>query len=243
MKQHILVVDDEQDLCEILRYNLTAEGYMVDTANSAVEALALINIAEQSPVSGINKYGGGESSQGYDLLLLDVMMPGISGFEMAKQLKGRLPIIFLTAKDTEDDMLKGFHLGADDYMSKPFSVRELKARVKAVLNRTSTPAVPKPDVPLTVRYKGLVLNTNIRSVKVDGVDVSFTKTEFSLLLLMLTEPQHVFSRKELIAKVWPSDVVVTNRTVDVNITRVRKKIGVYANNIITRQGFGYFFQG
>jgi len=222
----ILVVDDEQDLCEILKFNLETEGYEVATANSAEEALDM-DVAS------------------FDLLLLDVMMGGMSGFQMAKQLKdnpmtAKIPIIFLTARDTENDTVTGFNLGADDYISKPFSIREVMVRVRAVLRRTAEQngAVAEPSV---ISYQGLVLNLDKKTVSIDGENVPFTKTEFELLHLLLEEKGRVFSRQELIDRVWPKDVMVLDRTVDVNITRMRKKIGKFAKCIVTRLGFGYYF--
>lgn len=222
----ILVVDDEQDLCEILKFNLETEGYQVETANSAEEAL------EKDIAS-------------YNLLLLDVMMGGMSGFQLAKQLKNsevtaHIPIIFLTARDTENDTVTGFNLGADDYISKPFSIREVMVRVRAVLRRTAS-RLEGAEEPTVISYQGLLLNLNKKSVSVDGEDVPFTKTEFELLRLLLEERGRVFSRQELIDRVWPKDVLVLDRTVDVNITRMRKKIGKFAKCIVTRLGFGYFF--
>lgn len=222
----ILVVDDEQDLCEILKFNLEIEGYQVETANSAEEAL------EKDIVS-------------YNLLLLDVMMGGMSGFQLAKQLKNsevtaHIPIIFLTARDTENDTVTGFNLGADDYISKPFSIREVMVRVRAVLRRTAS-RLEGAEEPTVISYQGLLLNLNKKSVSVDGEDVPFTKTEFELLRLLLEERGRVFSRQELIDRVWPKDVLVLDRTVDVNITRMRKKIGKFAKCIVTRLGFGYYF--
>ena len=222
----ILVVDDEQDLCEILKFNLETEGYQVETANSAEEAL------EKDIAS-------------YNLLLLDVMMGGMSGFQLAKQLKNsevtaHIPIIFLTARDTENDTVTGFNLGADDYISKPFSIREVMVRVRAVLRRTAS-RLEGAEEPAVISYQGLVLNLNKKSVSVDGEDVPFTKTEFELLRLLLEERGRVFSRQELIDRVWPKDVLVLDRTVDVNITRMRKKIGKFAKCIVTRLGFGYYF--
>ena len=204
-KYKILVVDDEDDLCEILKFNLETEGYQVTTANSAEDALEL-DIAS------------------FDLLLLDVMMGGMSGFAMAKQLKANpatanVPIIFLTARDTENDTVTGFNLGADDYISKPFSLREVLVRVRAVLRRTSERQGVEPAV---LRYQGLEMNLDKKTVSIDGEDVPFTKTEFELLHLLLEEKGRVFSRQELIDKVWPKDVLVLDRTVDVNITRLRK---------------------
>nr|WP_296979198.1 response regulator transcription factor [Prevotella sp.] len=222
----ILVVDDEQDLCEILKFNLEIEGYQVETANSAEEAL------EKDIAS-------------YNLLLLDVMMGGMSGFQLAKQLKNsevtaHIPIIFLTARDTENDTVTGFNLGADDYISKPFSIREVMVRVRAVLRRTAS-RLEGAEEPAVISYQGLLLNLNKKSVSVDGEDVPFTKTEFELLRLLLEERGRVFSRQELIDRVWPKDVLVLDRTVDVNITRMRKKIGRFAKCIVTRLGFGYYF--
>ena len=222
----ILVVDDEQDLCEILKFNLETEGYQVETANSAEEALE-------------------KDVAGFDLLLLDVMMGGMSGFQMARQLKANpatvhIPIIFLTARDTENDTVTGFNLGADDYISKPFSIREVMVRVRAVLRRTmeQSGAIAEPT---TISYQGLVLNLDKKTVSIDGENVPFTKTEFELLHLLLEEKGRVFSRQELIDRVWPKDVMVLDRTVDVNITRMRKKIGKFAKCIVTRLGFGYYF--
>lgn len=222
----ILVVDDEQDLCEILKFNLETEGYQVETANSAEEAL------EKDIAS-------------YNLLLLDVMMGGMSGFQLAKRLKNsevtaHIPIIFLTARDTENDTVTGFNLGADDYISKPFSIREVMVRVRAVLRRTAS-RLEGAEEPAVISYQGLLLNLNKKSVSVDGEDVPFTKTEFELLRLLLEERGRVFSRQELIDRVWPKDVLVLDRTVDVNITRMRKKIGRFAKCIVTRLGFGYYF--
>ena len=220
----ILVVDDEQNLCEILAYNLRNDGYEVTEANSAEEALEL-------PLAA------------FDLMLLDVMMGGMSGFDLAHRLKteektAHIPIIFLTAKDTEQDMLHGFGLGADDYIAKPFRIMEVLARVKAVLNRSTHSTQVSPE---TLRYDHLVLNLNTKTVSVDGEEVAFTKTEFELLRLLLKHKGRVFSRQELIDHVWPSDVMVLDRTVDVNITRMRKKIGRYAPCISTRLGYGYYF--
>lgn len=222
----ILVVDDEPDLCEILRFNLEANGFQVVTANSAEEALEM-------------------DLAGFDLLLLDVMMGGMDGFAMAHKVKSApethaVPIIFLTAKDTENDTVRGFDLGADDYISKPFSTREVMARIKAVLRRTHEPNQPQGQQ--TLRFHGLELNLDKKKVRIDGEEVSFSKTEFEILQLLLRERGRVFSRQELINKIWPKDVLVLDRTVDVNITRMRKKIGVYAKHIVTRLGYGYYFE-
>ena len=223
--QRILVVDDEQDLLEILKFNLETEGYEVATAPSAEEALQM-DIAS------------------FDLLLLDVMMGGMSGFAMARKLKdnpatANVPIIFLTARDTENDTVTGFNLGADDYISKPFSLREVMVRVRAVLRRTAN-NVEEGD-PQVLSYQGIVMNLDKKTVSIEGEDVPFTKTEFELLHLLLNERGRVFSRQELIERIWPKDVLVLDRTVDVNITRLRKKIGPFAKCIVTRLGFGYYF--
>jgi DNA-binding response OmpR family regulator len=222
---HILVVDDEEDLCEILKFNLETDGYRVDTANSAEEALEM-------------------DVSTYQLLLLDVMMGGMSGFSMAKKLKSLpatkdIPIIFLTARDTENDTVTGFNLGADDYISKPFSIREVLVRVRAVLRR----AVDNPAMIAhqTLNYQGLEMNFDKKTVSIDGENIPFTKTEFELLQLLLEERGRVFSRQELIDRIWPKNVLVLDRTVDVNITRMRKKIGRFSKCIVTRLGFGYYF--
>ena len=223
--QRILVVDDEQDLLEILKFNLETEGYEVQTATSAEEAQTL-DIAS------------------FDLLLLDVMMGGMSGFAMARKLKdnpttANVPIIFLTARDTENDTVTGFNLGADDYISKPFSLREVMVRVRAVLRRTANNV--EEGEPQVLSYQGIVMNLDKKTVSIEGEDVPFTKTEFELLHLLLNERGRVFSRQELIERIWPKDVLVLDRTVDVNITRLRKKIGPFAKCIVTRLGFGYYF--
>ena len=222
----ILVVDDEQDLCEILKFNLETEGYTVDTANSAEEALE----------TDIDQY---------NLLLLDVMMGEMSGFALAKKLKSEsgtsmIPVIFLTARDTENDMITGFNIGADDYISKPFSIREVMLRVRAVLRRTKAVG-QNEDCNEGISYQGLVLDLSKKTVNIDGENIPFTKTEFELLHTLLAERGRVFSRQELINRVWPSDVLVLDRTVDVNITRMRKKIGRFSKCIVTRQRFGYYF--
>ena len=222
-KKRILIIDDERDLCEILLFNLNAAGYEAHAVYSAEEALA--------------------SVLSYDLLLLDVMMPGMSGFELAERLKSEpktsaIPIIFLTAKDTEDDTLQGFDLGADDYITKPFSVREVLARVKAVLHRS----LPQNHREGSLRFEGLVVDFARKTIVADGEPVELTKTEFELLSLLLTHRGKVLSRQQLLDGAWPQGVVVTDRTVDVNIARLRKKIGQYSAYIVARQGFGYCFE-
>jgi len=224
-QKRILVVDDERDLCDILLFNLHAAGFQAEAAYSAEEALGLVH--------------------GFDLVLLDVMMPGLSGYELAKQLKEdeetrHVPIIFLTAKDTEDDTLRGFSLGADDYVTKPFSVREVVARVKAVLNRK--PASDHTRQEENLCYESLVVNAANKSVCIDGSSIPLTRIEYELLLLLLSHRGQVFSRQQLLEKVWPQDVIVAERTVDVNIARLRKKMGHYAACLVSRTGFGYSFE-
>ena len=222
-QQRILVVDDERSLCDILLYNLSMAGYEAVAAFSAEEAL------EKEPTS-------------FDLILLDVMLPGLSGYEFAQKLKtdiatNSIPIVFLSAMGAEDDKLHGFDLGADDYIPKPFSVREVLARIKAVLGRTSQ----AHSVIQELSYEGLKLNMVNKSVTADGEEIQLTKTEYEILKLFLEHRGQVFSRQEILDKVWPQGVVVSDRTVDVNITRMRKKIGRYSSCIVTRQGFGYLF--
>ena len=222
----ILVVDDEEDLCEILKFNLENEGYEVDTANSAEEALKM-NLSS------------------YHLLLLDVMMGEISGFKMANLLKkdkktAQVPIIFITAKDTENDTVTGFNLGADDYISKPFSLREVIARVKAVLRRTATSDTEK--APEQLCYQSLVIDITKKKVSIDGEEVPLTKKEFEILFLLLQNKGRVFSREDILSRIWSDEVYVLDRTIDVNITRLRKKIGTYGKRIVTRLGYGYCFE-
>ena len=222
----ILVVDDEEDLCEILKFNLENEGYEVDTANSAEEALKM-NISS------------------YHLLLLDVMMGEISGFKMANLLKkdkktAQVPIIFITAKDTENDTVTGFNLGADDYISKPVSLREVIARVKAVLRRTATSDTEK--APEQLCYQSLVIDITKKKVSIDGEEVPLTKKEFEILFLLLQNKGRVFSREDILSRIWSDEVYVLDRTIDVNITRLRKKIGTYGKRIVTRLGYGYCFE-
>lgn len=220
----LLVVDDEEDLCEILQFNLESEGYEVDTANSAEEVLKK------------------DLSQ-YQLLILDVMMGGMSGFKLADKLRkdeitAQLPIIFITAKDTENDMLTGFNLGADDYISKPFSIREVIVRVKAVLRR-SNGAKNQADI-LTVDE--LTLDIAQKKVFLAGEPVSLTKKEFELLHLLVSHPGRVYTREDMLKQVWTDEVFVLDRTIDVNITRLRKKLGTFGQHIVTRLGYGYCFE-
>lgn len=222
----ILVVDDEEDLCEILKFNLENENYLVDTANSAEEALKM-NLSV------------------YNLLLLDVMMGEVSGFKMASILKkdkktAEIPIIFITAKDTENDTVTGFNIGADDYISKPFSIREVVARVKAVLRRTT--AKKGNEAPEKLIYQTLVLDIPQKKVCINDLEIALTKKEFEILYLLLQNKGRVFSREDILSRIWSEEVYVLDRTIDVNITRLRKKIGEYGKCIVTRLGYGYCFE-
>lgn len=226
--KRILVVDDEETLCDTLGFNLEAEGYAVTTAYSAEEALAL-NLAD------------------FDLVMLDIMMGEISGTQLARIMKSNpatanVPIIFCTAKDSEEDMIKGLDLGADDYIMKPYSLKAVLARIRTVLRRTSTPRpTPTVDTDDTVSYKGLQLSARNRTCTVDGQEVKMPKKEFEILLKMLSNRGRIYSRGELLKEIWSDEVVVLDRVVDVNVTRIRQKIGEYGKNIVTRSGYGYGF--
>ena len=225
----ILVVDDEFDICEILQYNLETEGFEVVTANSAEEALEL-------PLHD------------FALILLDVMMGEMSGFQMARRLKNnsstaQIPIIFITALDGEDNLVKGLNIGADDYIAKPLSIKEVKARVRAVLRRSSLQQQAKTTSDDSkIVYEGITLDLNAKTATCDGQELVFTKLEFELLSFFLQHPNKVFSREDLLKYCWPQDVMVLDRTVDVNITRLRKKLGRYGKQIKTRVGYGYCFE-
>lgn len=229
----ILIVDDEQDICEILQYNLETEGYEVVTANSAEEALEL-------PLHE------------FSLILLDVMMGEMSGFQMARRLKdspatAQIPIIFITALDGEDHLVKGLNIGADDYIAKPLSMKEVKARVRAVLRRTTQASSQQGGTSTAasgnrIGYEGIVLDLNTKAVTLDGEELICTKLEFELLSFFLRHPGTVYSRETLLKYCWPQNVLVLDRTVDVSITRLRKKIGRYGKQIKTRVGYGYYFE-
>ena len=224
-KKRILVVEDEETLCEVLRFNLEEEGYEVDVACSAEEALAM-------------------ELESYSLVLLDIMMGELSGTGLARIMKSKpstaeVPIIFCTAKDSEDDVIKGLELGADDYITKPYSIRTLLARVAAVRLRSSqTAKAPSADM---LCYKTWALDIGRKKCMVDGCEVKLPRKEFEILATLLSRQGRVFSREELIRKIWPEEVVVLDRVVDVNITRLRQKLGVYGKNIVTRSGYGYGF--
>ena len=229
MAKRILIVDDEPDICEILRFNLEQEGYDVQVSE---EPLTL-----RAPLP--------------NLILLDVMMTPKSGFEWARELKSdpltaNIPVIFCTAKTMEEDMLRGFALGSDDYICKPFRISEVKARVKAVLRRSQHEVNPVQAVPVVtvpagniITFEGIELDLDCKECRVDGVEVSFTKLEFEVLALLLSRPGQVFSREKILQVVWPSDTVVLDRTVDVNIARIRKKIGPYGECLRAKFGYGY----
>lgn len=229
-KYRILVVDDEEALCEILRFNLEREGYEVLTANSSEEALSL-------------------DLGALDLAILDVMMDELSGFGLARILRKRpdtaeLPIIFCTALDSESDKVKGLDIGADDYISKPFSVAEVLARVRSVLRRAKRHSVSDVEVVDNeiLAFEGLVVNNHNKSCSVDGEEVSLTRREYGILVLLLSHQGKILSREKIMRSVWSDEVVVLDRTIDVNITRMRKKLGRYGSHIITRTGYGYGFE-
>lgn len=223
-KQRILVVDDENDICEVIKLNLELNGYAVDTASTAEEALKK------------------DLSQ-FSLLLLDVMMGEMSGYELTKKIRednkfASLPIILCTAKDQESDVETGFLSGADDYIKKPFSMKELILRVQSLLRRCQNSQQQKN----ILSCQGLIIDRNMKSCEVDGVNVPLTKKEFDILELFLSSPEIIFSREEILDKVWEEDVLVIDRTIDVNINRLRKKLGEYGKNIITKSGYGYGFK-
>ena len=223
-KHKILVVDDEESLCEILQFNLEVEGYEVDVAYSAEQAL-------------------GMHPERYSLILLDVMMGEMSGFRMARLLKddpatAKVPVIFCTAKDSEDDTVAGLNLGADDYIAKPISGRGVLARVRSVLRRTAE----APAEQETVAFEGLGMDLRRKVCTLDGKELALTKKEFEILALLLAHRGVIFSREEILRRIWSDEVIVLDRTVDVNITRLRRKIDPYGGHIVTRLGYGYGFE-
>jgi two-component system, OmpR family, alkaline phosphatase synthesis response regulator PhoP len=222
--KRILIVDDEEDLCEILQYNLSNEGYATEISHSAEDAL------KNNPDT-------------FDLILLDVMMGPMSGFKFAdklrKELKIDIPIIFLTAKDTENDILTGFSLGADDYISKPFSINELTARVKAVLKRSYADKISAKAI---LQFNGIDLDTVRKRLIINDERVELTKKEYEILKVLLENQGKVFSREDLLMRIWGQDVIVTERTVDVNITRLRTKLGQFGSSLKNKTGYGYFFE-
>lgn len=219
----ILIVDDEADIREILQFNLEHEGFKIDLADSAEQAL--------------NKL-----TPNHKLILLDVMMGGMSGYRMADQLRkagNDIPIIFLTAKDTENDMLTGFSIGGDDYISKPFSIKEVIARVKSVLKRSMLTNPIEDNKTLVI--DDLVIDLESKTVTINGNLIELTKTEFNILVLLVENEGKTFTRSDILAKAWEGNGIVLDRTVDVHITRLRKKIGIYGDYIINRTGYGYSF--
>lgn len=223
-EKRILIVDDEEDLCEILQYNLNNEGYKTDVAHSAEEAMK-------------------KTFSEYNLLLLDVMMGPMSGFKLADKIRNEIqnnvPIIFLTAKDTENDLLTGFSLGADDYISKPFSINELIARVKAVLKRTHNENIKSDPI---IRYGNIEIDTVRKRLIIDEKRIDLTKKEYEILNLLLDNQGKVFSREDILSLVWGKNVIVTERTIDVNITRLRSKLGDYGKYLRNKTGYGYYFE-
>ena len=227
--KRILIVDDEETLCEVLKLNLENEGYDVDTAFSAEQALTY-------------------DLKSYSLVLLDIMMGEISGIKMARMMKADIatadiPIIFCTARDSEDDMVMGLNLGADDYIVKPYTVRNVVARIKSVLRRTSVHKVPQAVARTnSLVVEGLHLDMEFKRCMVDGTEVKLTRKEFELLAYLISHRGRVCSREQILSRVWSDEVVVLDRTIDVNITRVRQKIGPYGAYIVTKSGYGYGFR-
>ena len=234
MSVRILVIDDEEAVCEILKFNLEKEGYEVDCAYSAEEALDM-------------------DLSGYSLFMVDIMMDQLSGYDFAKRVRNVTeteftPILFCSALSNEDSVVKGLNIGADDYVTKPFVIGEVLARVRAILRRSGQathrmPAVnERADYESDVIFRTLRIDRNDNTVYLDGEELPLTRTEYDILLFFLIHRNRIYSREEIINQVWGDDVVVTNRTIDTNITRLRKKIGQYSNNLVTRQGFGYGFK-
>lgn len=228
MKKLIFVIDDEKDIRDILKVNLLQEGYEVQQFSSADEAAK------------------GFASAKPDLIILDIMMEGKDGYEFCREIRGKekfknIPVIFLSARSEEFDKVLGLELGGDDFITKPFSIKELKSRVKAVLRR-STQDTPKDSDNIILRYKGVELNTEQYSLSVDGEDIKLTKTEFNILVLFMENPGKIFSRDNIIDSVRGHDVFVVDRTIDVHIMNLRKKLGEYKNIITTFSGVGYGFK-
>lgn len=234
MNAKILVIDDEESLCEILKFNLEKEGYEVDTAYSAEEALDM-------------------DLRPYSLFIVDIMMDHLSGFDFAKRVRNvteteNTPILFCSAMSDEDCVVMGLNIGGDDYVTKPFVIGEVLARVRALLRRSARQAAVAAEADVQEKlesdivFRGLRIDRNDKTVHLDGEEIQLTRKEYDLLLNFLTHRNRIYSRAEIIEKVWGDDVVVSDRTIDTNITRLRGKIGEYSNNIVTRQGFGYGFK-
>ena len=243
-KYKILVVDDEEDICEILKFNLEIAGYHVETAANAEEALH-------------------ELCNGYHLILLDIMMEGMSGLNMVQMLRDNynsdIPVIFLSALDSEADILNGFDKGGDDYIPKPFSMKEVLARVNAVLQRCyagkkNLPAGKETgsdengsglfDKNLSDKYinNKFTINYSDKRVYIENTEILLTKKEYEILVLLTKNPNKIYSREDILNLVWKNESYVLDRTVDVHIARLRKKLGNYGNLIINRSGYGYCFQ-
>lgn len=223
IRQKILVVDDEQSICELMKINLEIAGYDVDIAYSAEDALRL-NLEE------------------YALMVFDIMMGNISGLQLVSMVRqmpkiANVPIIVCTALSEERPLVEGFSRGADDYIKKPFSMKEFVLRVRSLLRRTS-----KTINDSNVSYKSLTLDNSSKLCYIDGKEVALTKKEFDILYLLISNPGKVFSREEILQTIWEKNVYVVDRTIDVNINRLRKKLGEYESNIVTRQGYGYGFK-
>ncbi len=221
----ILVAEDEEDICEILQFNLESEGHKVDVVHSAEEALK-------------------KKLTDYDLFLLDVMMGKMSGFGLAQKIRKELelntPIIFLTARNNENDLLTGFNVGADDYIAKPFSIRELQARVKTILKRSGNNAESSENLILTLGDIGI--DNVTKRLLINNKKIELTRKEFEILSLLAKNQGRIFSREEILNRIWANDVIVTDRTVDVNITRLRKKMEDYSSYIRNKPGYGYYFE-
>jgi|SRR5690554_252846 len=224
MQHKILIVEDDQHISEILEINLSNEGFEVVCAFSAEEAMEQVD-------------------DSFHLILLDIMMGGMSGYKMAGKLRSEgnhIPIIFLTAKNTENDMLTGFSVGGDDYISKPFSIKEVVARIHALLKRNKAVS-SLSNAESKLNFDSLKINTELKEVWIEGEKVELTKTEFEIFSLLAQNPARIFSRSEIIDTVWGSSAYITERTVDVHITRLRKKLRDYAYTIASRSGYGYRF--
>jgi len=224
-KGRILVIDDEKDLIELVRYNLEKEGFLVRGAHDGESGLS--TAIKELP----------------DLVVVDLMLPGVDGLDVCRALRfdkrtARIPIIMLTAKSAESDRILGLELGADDYVTKPFSPRELVARIKAVLRRTSVPQAPSE----VIRCGSLIIDLAKRAISCAGEAIVLTATEFKLVQFLAAHPGRVFSRAELIDGVLGRDVAVEDRTIDVHITGLRKKLGGCGDWIETVRGFGYRFR-
>jgi DNA-binding response OmpR family regulator len=228
-RERILVIEDETDILDLLRYNLKKDGYDVDAASDGERGLELAR------------------SKAFDLVLLDLMLPGIDGLEVCRRLRSdprteHVPVIMVTSKGEESDVLIGLSLGADDYVTKPFSVKELLARVKVVLRRTRPEQPGRPDK-RPISRAGIEVDPVRHTVTVDGAPIAFTLAEFRLLHFLMRNEGRVFTRSELLPKVVGDEVVVVDRNIDVHIRNVRKKLGdTRMGHVVTVRGVGYKFE-